>query len=297
MKKWILGIGGGLVALVLVAVVVLYFNLNRIVRSTVETQSTQSLNLKTDLGGANVSVFGQSLGLSILAIANPEGFSTPHLMTLGNVGVQVSLTDLRGEPVRVKEINLQAPKLVIEQAGGKFNFKSAMDQIPPIESTEPLMLVIDRLIITGGQVVLRPGIPGMDTEINIPLPPIELKNIGTADGAQNGAAVKEVVMQIVTTMTAKASESDKLPEQLRVLLNTDLDQIKARLGQEFNKQLGNITDRVGSEVQKAVGDVLKDVKLPEGLKNLPGGENDPGKAIQKGLDGLFNKKPSTKPSN
>src|SRR4051812_45918555 len=58
--KWVFLL---LLLVVVVVGVSLYVNLNRIVKHTVETQATASTNLKTDLGGARLALFGGSLDL------------------------------------------------------------------------------------------------------------------------------------------------------------------------------------------------------------------------------------------
>jgi uncharacterized protein involved in outer membrane biogenesis len=117
------------IVLVIVAAVVIYFNLSRIVRTTVANQSTQSLDLRTTVGGASVSLLGGSLGLSNVQIASPKGYAAPDMFTLGGVNVKVSYGQLRQNPIRIQDITISNPKLVIEQSGGKLNLQSVMDQL------------------------------------------------------------------------------------------------------------------------------------------------------------------------
>ncbi|MFL5428670.1 MAG: hypothetical protein ACJ79M_03560, partial [Myxococcales bacterium] len=64
----------GLVGLVVLAVLGVYFSLNRIVKHEVETQGTASLRLATALDAARLSLFGGKVGLHGLGIASPSGF-------------------------------------------------------------------------------------------------------------------------------------------------------------------------------------------------------------------------------
>src|SRR4051812_5377220 len=106
------------VLLVIVGVVAVWFYTDSVVRSTVQTQATQQLNLQTDLGGASVSLFGGKLGLSDLQIANPSGYTAPKMLTLGKADVQVSYGQLRGDPVHVGTITLEQPTMVLENKDG-----------------------------------------------------------------------------------------------------------------------------------------------------------------------------------
>lgn len=270
------------VLLVIVGIGAGVFYLDGIVRKTVETQATASLNVPTTLGGASVKILGGSVGLSDLNIGSPKGFSAPQMFSLGGLKVDTGgLANLRSDPLKISLIDIQKPKLVIEQSGGKFNFKALMDQIPatPESESKPLKLIIEKLNVTDATVTIRPGIPGMDAEINVPIPSMTLSNIGNADGNANGAAIKEVVGQTVTALAAKATESDLLPAQLKQLMSLDINAVAGMLGGEFNRQLGNITKdltkNLSGELGKAAGDVLKNdagKKAEEGLKGLLGGE-------------------------
>jgi hypothetical protein len=287
MKKAIKWIALSVLLLVIVVIGVVWFYLNSIVKHTVETQATASLNLPTTLGGANVSLLGGSFGLSDLQIASPPGFSADKMFKLGGVKLGVNYSDLKQKPIRVASINIDKPQLVIEQKGGKFNFQALVDQeskAPPAEEGEPIKLIINELTVNGAQVTIKPGIPGLDKDINIPIPSMSLKNIGTAEGNQNGVAIKEVVGQVVTALTAEASKSDALPPEVRQLLSLNVAQVAQKLQGEFNKQLGAIS----GDVNKALGDIAKDPsKAGESLKNVQENAKEAGKDLQKNLGGLL----------
>ena len=256
-------IGGG---------VLLWVNLNGILKRTIETQSTASLNLKTELDAAALSVFGGSVSLDDLKIASPQGFNAPQMFTLDNAHVNVKVGELRGDPVRIQSIRLDKPELVVERTGNQFNFKRAMDLMPKTEAAppdqEPLRMIIGELTVTDPLVVVRPGsinIPGitLPEEITVPIPTITLKNNGTDGSAENGAAVKDVVMQVITVMAANAANSDKLPDQLKNLMNVDVQQVVAGLAGEAQKR---ILAAVPGEAGRALANVVAD---PQALLKDP----------------------------
>src|SRR2546423_1008536 len=77
------------VLLIIIAVVVVYFNLNRIVKHQIEVQSTNSLNLQTQLGSARLAIFGGNFSMNDLQIASPQGFSSPRMLQLDKGAVEV----------------------------------------------------------------------------------------------------------------------------------------------------------------------------------------------------------------
>lgn len=281
--KWIVLV---VVLLLLVGGLIFYFTVNGMIRSTVQTQATSSMDLKTTLGSASLSLFGKRLALDNLQIASPQGFSAPNLLDVGRTVVKVNIGQLRSEPIHIAQIIIRQPKLVIEQSGGKLNVQAAMDQMPKSQ-TEPMKLIIDKLQITGATVALRPGLPGLAQELSIPLPTIDMENIGSAQGNQNGVAIKQVVMQVLTTMADKAKESDKIPADLKQWMNLNVDQLTAQVGAEINKRLG---EKLPGDVGKVIGNVIK---------NPNEAAKDPSKAIEQGLKGFLGgqekKAPATQP--
>jgi hypothetical protein len=292
MKK-VLKWGSLVVVLLIVAgLAIVYFRLSSIVEYVVETQGSQQMNLKTELGDASVGLVSADVGLDELQIANPPGFTAPHLFTLGGVDVDTSYGGLRGNPKRVANITLNKPKLVVERgADGRFNFKAAIDQMPKPAPSDPgtgdgsagageMKLIIDELTIKEAVVVVRPGLnlPGVAEEITVPIPTISMKNIGNADGAQNGAALRDVAQQVITVLAANASNSANLPEELRGLLNLDVNAVVAelgnRIGAEAQKRIAAaVPGELGAQLSKIVAD-------PDALLK------DPNKAVEGAVEGV-----------
>jgi uncharacterized protein involved in outer membrane biogenesis len=240
----------GLFVLVVIATVVVYFNLDRIVKSEVEKQGTASLRLKVTLGSARLSVFGGRVDLRGLTIASPQGFSAPHMLELGGGKARVAYAQLRKQPIHIRSLELDQPKLVVEQSGGTLNFKKAMALQPAKPpDTEPMRLVIDEITVKDAHVLVRPGLPGVSQQIDVPVPSLTMRAVGSGRGAKNGAAVKDVTMQVITALAGKAAQSDQLPTQLKALLHLDTAQMASQLGADAAKEIGA---NAGGDLGKAV---------------------------------------------
>src|SRR4051812_8744765 len=158
-----------LVVLVVVALGAVWLSLGHIVRTAVEKEGTKSLRLATTLDSATVSLLGGKLGLHGVGIASPRGFSATRMLDVGKIGVDVHYGELRKEPIHVQALAVDKPKLVIEQSGGALNFRKAMELLPASDPNKPPMkLVIDRIEVKDAQVVIRPGLPGLEHEIVVP---------------------------------------------------------------------------------------------------------------------------------
>jgi hypothetical protein len=295
--KWIKWIVLAILVLLVGGALVTYAYLDHIVKVTVEKQATASLNLQTDVGSASLALFGGKLNLADLQIASPPGFTSPKMLTLGSADVSVSYGQLDKDPVHISTVVLTKPRLVVEQSAGAMNFKKASDQIPqaPPSNKPPMKLVVDDLQVKDATVVFLPGIPGLPDEITVPVPDLAMKNVGTGPGNENGAALKDVAMQVIAALVAKAGDSNAIPPELRPLLSGDLSQVTSRLGAEAQKQ---IAAAVPGDLGKALGNLAADpnalIKDPAGaatrsLSNLiPGTQpSDIGKAAD-ALGGLLN---------
>lgn len=285
--KWIRRIIMLVVLLVIVAVVIVYLNLDRIIKNTVQAQATSSTNLQTKLDSASLSLFGGKVSLNGLQVASPPGYQAPQMLDVGSTAVAVSYGQLRSDPVHVAAITIDKPKFVIEQKNGEFNFKKAMDDMPKSPDTapsnsKPLKLIIDDLKLDNPQVVVK-GLGAAD--IPLSLPSIELKNIGTGNGSQNGAAMKDVLGQVMTAIAAAASDSSALSAEFKQILNANVGAALTNLGAEAQKRVAAaIPGQLGQSLSKLVSD-------PQALAK------DPNTAIQSLLGGNNNAGATTQPSN
>jgi uncharacterized protein involved in outer membrane biogenesis len=276
----------GLVSLLVLAGGIAYLGLDRILKSTVEKESSTSLKLSTTLNSAHLSLFGGKLNLNRLRIASPQGYSTPHMLELGDTDLAVSYGQLRNDPIQVQSLTLNQPRLVIEQSNGVVNFKKAMDRLPARDSSaeEPIKLVIDELNIRGALVVIHPDLPGVRQEITVPVPSIALKNVGSGRGSQNGAAIKDVAMVVIAALAGSAAESSSLPLELKAILHLNVAQVAGKLGTEAQKQ---IAAAIPGELGKRLGKVAAD---PEALAK------DPTKVLQGEVSGILGGKTAQPPA-
>jgi hypothetical protein len=220
------------VVLAVIAGGVVYFTFDRILRRAIETEGTASLRLTTTLNSARLSLFGGKLALNNLRIASPQGFPAPHMLETKDIDLLVKYSELRKEPIHVESLIIDHPRLVIEQSGGALNFKRAADRMPPSgkSSDRPVKLIIDDLQMKDAQVVIHPGLPGVRNEIVVQVPSLVVKDVGRGRGAQNGAAIKDVAMVVITALASKAAESGSLPPELKAILHLNAGQVAGLLG-------------------------------------------------------------------
>ncbi len=215
---------------------------------------------------------------------------------MGQVNVKVGYSGLTSEPVRIDQININSPALVIERNPGdggiaeqlRVNLQALLENLDLESETEPTKMLIDQLTVTGTRVAVRPNIEGLDEEYALVLPDITMRNIGSGEGAQNGAEIGRVTADVAMTLARKAAESQDLPPEVRAVLAGDLsavlaeygdklgEEVKDRLVKELGTQLGGeLGDTAGRAIDKALegdlqgaaGDAANDV-VDQGKKRL-----------------------------
>jgi len=262
----------GAVVVIVIGGLILRSNLDSIIRGVIERQASASMGVPTTLGSASLSILGGQVKLANFQVASPPKFPSPNIFTLDAIGVSVNYGQLTGSPIHIKAIEIDHPVLVVEQSDMQLNLKALMDQMPQTpqtsggQPTKPIMLIIDELDLNNALVTFLPGIPGMTKPIQITVPSLTLKNIGNADGNQNGAAIKDVVMQTATALAAKGADTANLPPEAKALLAGDFSGLSQQLGAEFNKQF-----------QGAAGGLMKNLPADVGnvLNNKSGGGTNP----------------------
>ncbi|HRK30614.1 MAG TPA: hypothetical protein PLD59_06000 [Tepidisphaeraceae bacterium] len=261
--------------IIITAVMILFLRIDSIVRSTVESQAAKQLSVPAKLGAARVGILSGYVSLSNFDLGSPTGFASQQMFQLGSVDAKVSYSELRQTPMRITSIDINKPTLVLEQQAMRFNVKAFIDQLPPFsDDSETVRMIIDELRISGAKVLVRPGIPGLAEEIQVNVPSIDVKNIGTADGATNGAAIKDVVITVITQLARSAAESDQIPPELRDILRGD---VQAMIDDKLKA--------IGGQLHQAAEDLLKD----------PSRIEDVGKDLEKGLKDLVPRKPAKNP--
>jgi hypothetical protein len=177
---------------------------------------------------------------------------------------------------------------VLEYVNGKFNFQALMDQMggggnaqKTPDNKEPVKLIIDQLDVKDAAVEVRA--PMLPSALTVNIPSVTLKQIGNGDGAQNGAAIKDVVGAVMSALATSAANSPQLKGfgNLDQMLRDQAQAAMAKVQKELGQQVQAMTSQVTGQVEKALG--------PDAGKMLQGvtGGKDPAKAVDEGLKSLI----------
>lgn len=213
MKKWIVRIILGLVALVIIALALVFFNLNSIVKKGVETVGPQLTKTDVRLGSATLSPMNGNGELNKLFVGNPEGYKTPAAIEVGNVKVEVKLRSVMSDTIVIDSVNIQAPEITFEGGLTGNNLSQLLknlDGAPDDVKTAPKgkssseggkKFFVKDVVINGGKIhVSVTGLGGK--AMTVPLPPIHLTNIGSEENGVTAAQLcKEILKPLLTSAT------------------------------------------------------------------------------------------------
>ena len=173
---------------------------------------------KVILGGSRIAPFSGSVTLNELAVGNPAGWSERDLCTVGRIHVKVAPLTLLDEAIVIEEISIDAPefnyetKIISSNVGDLLkNIEASIGggKAPPGDgksaSGTPKKFVVKKFKLQDGRV--RLGLAG--TGATLPMPPIELTDLGVKEGGitanQLAFAVMKSVTASVVSATAKAA--------------------------------------------------------------------------------------------
>lgn len=290
-----------LLAVVVVLVIGLFvagiFYIDVVAKAAIEVAGTKVLGVKTTVDKVSIGLTSGSAALKVLNVANPEGCKAPQFMTLNHGAVAVTPASLLGDVIRVPKIELSGMAIEFEQrVGGDSNIDAILANVKKFAgsgdggsapaSSSGKKFVIDELILADIAVTARAqGVPLADQGIQIKVPKIVLKDIGSAGSDPVG--LEQLTGMIIEAVMKAVMEAGggQLPQVFAQSITNGL----AGLGDVFNSKmavdLGSGLKDLGGGVGKAVEDAAKGAG-----EAIEKGVEGAAKGIGDAVDGLFKKK-------
>jgi uncharacterized protein involved in outer membrane biogenesis len=199
---------GVLVAVAVVAVVIVSKTIDSAVTKGVNTFAPQITGTTVNLESARISPLSGSGSLSGLVIGNPDGWSDNNLASLGHIHLDVAPMSLLGDTIVIEDMVIEAPEFRYETKLVASNVKDLLKNIEKIavagteeeaaEDSAEKRIAIKRFILRNGKVSIGTG----DAAVTVPLPDLELNDLGSPDNGLTpvqlaGAVSKEVVGDII----------------------------------------------------------------------------------------------------
>ena len=218
MKKLLLGI----TALILIAIAGvlwwLYSSLDSQVASAIRRYGPDITGVAVSLSGAHFEPLDGKAALYGLVVGNPDGFKTKQALSLGEISMQLDISSLMTDVIRIKELTLIKPQITYEYASAGSNLDVLQRQIERSvtqqrgntkrsqDSKSGKKLVIEHLYIKNGTASVRAEILYGDV-LSVPIPDLHLRDIGKkSNGTTVGDAMRQIlgplVQQVGTAVTS-----------------------------------------------------------------------------------------------
>jgi len=211
MENWILIC---VIVAVFIIVIVLIFglkNLGPIIRNAINKYGPDITKTDVCIGDISVSLLSAQAELTDFYLGNPEGFKSPQAMNVESIQLDVDKSSMTGDTIIINNIEVVAPEITYERAGGTDNFKTILKNVkndvisydtdskgPSNEKTGKKILIKNFIVRDGKVNIVIPFLDGKS--LSAPLPDIHLKDLGKEKG---GISPSEAFKEIFTALYEK----------------------------------------------------------------------------------------------
>jgi uncharacterized protein involved in outer membrane biogenesis len=247
---WI--IAAVIIGIPILVILIILLNLNSFVRTGIQVGGTRALGVETRLDSAAVSLWGRSIALRGLDVANPKGFSSPTFVKAGLISVSAELGALRKKEIHLYLVRLDGPEITYEIAKPKSNVAALMDNLkgneqapqPAGEKGKPVKLKIDRLTMSNVKV----HVAVMGKPLDVSLGTVVINNLD--DGHGNAIPTDQVLSAVLAKLTG--SITDEVAGLPKGVTKDILPGLKKETG-DLPENLKKTGQGLGSEIKKFFG--------------------------------------------
>lgn len=236
---------GIVVALALITYVGLQFFLGSAVKTGVNRYGPHLTRTEVQLASASISPFSGAGTLTGLYVGNPAGWSADKAFSFGEVHIDMEPFSVMSDHVVINELVVERPEFVYETRLVASNIGEILENIEqaiggkrpeaaPQQDGEPVKFEVKHFLMQNGRVTVGVG----TNAVTLPLPAVELHNLGTNEGGITADQLAAAIMRSVTTSVVGAA----------------------------TKSAGKIGTEIGTELGGAAAETIK--KTAEELKGI-----------------------------
>ena len=252
----------GIVLVVLLAVILLA--LGPIIKGAVTTMGPKLAGVPIELKKVTVNPFSGLVQIKGLVIGNPEGFHTPSAMELGEFKLDIAMGSLFTDTIVIKKILISDPQITYEKALRTSNLAQLQENLAPKKEAEPAKekpeaepkkekgkakkVIIEDFQLNGAKLNVTITALG-GKKLSLPLPPINMKDIGKSSG---GASPAEVISEVFNSIlsaakTALAKSGDIAGDALKDVSGAAGDAVKS---------VGGTAGEAADKIKKGIGSLF-----------------------------------------
>ena len=242
-------------AVVAVAAYIFTPSLGSVVKYAVNKYGSEVTGTSVNLQNFDLSLKTGEASISGLTVANPKGYKSENILSLGDVKVKVDLKSLMSDTIIIDEIIINKTEITYEllsltqnnikqlQANiakntaseAKASEKKEVKSEAPVaeKDAKPAKKVIIKLVrVEGTELSVQSSIPNAKSGIEVGLPLIEIKNIGDKN---NGQTIAQSISTILTKIFNTASKA---------VVDNQLGDLKNIAKENLNNVVDGVKDRI-----------------------------------------------------
>ncbi|WNK01563.1 hypothetical protein L2D14_09040 [Thalassospiraceae bacterium LMO-JJ14] len=201
------------IILVLVSVTYVLFNIDELIKDTIEGTASKAYKVPVSVTEATMSLKSGAGRIIGLRIQNPPGFTAPDAVHIPLITLNADTDRMADKAIALNRVVIDQPKIVLEIKDGRVNLMRLKDsnkawvarsENDDEEAASGQRLIIDELVLQNGTMLFRADfLDGNETEV--PLPDSRVRDIGKApDGALPAEVIAEIT-QLMITASERAS--------------------------------------------------------------------------------------------
>lgn len=163
------------------------------------------LNIEAGVEKCDLSLMKGSLTLYGMELQNPDGFKSSRMIHIQQIHVSMMPRTVLSECIRIKNVEIMGMDLNYEAAGfGRSNLSVFLRDLRDHISGLPILggddgedkrVIIDRILLQGGRITLS-TVMGGSGGVSLPMPPVELYDIGKDSPMGPSQVVAEVLRRL-----------------------------------------------------------------------------------------------------
>jgi len=223
-----------IILLVVALMIVVLTNLDRSIKTAVETIGPELTGSEVTLNSVDLSLTDAKGSFSGLRVGNPRGFAAADAFKLELISFAMDAEHLAGNSIVIDSLRIVAPEITMERVGGRSNLDQIQANIANYlgadngqESTdaEGKKFIIRDLRITDA--VVHYAILG-DKGLDLELPDLHLTDIGGSAEGGNGVSGAEAAAEIISAITRAAGKAVSQSGAVKEMGKSLEDQIKEK---------------------------------------------------------------------
>jgi len=261
MKKTILIILALIIIVLAGGVYYVLTNLDSLVKQAIETYGSQATQTAVRVQGVNIRLQQASASISGLTVANPSGFSTPNIFSLGQISTRLNIKATDKKNIAIDEIKVLSPEIFYEvNADKKGNLNLLKDRLAGGKSTSgqaksgkaaAVPTISIRKFEFAGAALHALLVPLNNKTYDLKLPAFTLSNLhGTPE---------QISRQVLNQLTDRARD-----EIRRKGIDAELDKARAKVKAKVEAEKAKAKEKVDTRVEE------EKTKAQDKLKQLLG---------------------------